>query len=492
MMFLVVLVSYAQKKPEQLAKTYHPLVPDHLADPSIVKFGDTFYLYATTDIDKELKQAGPPVVWKSKDFINWSFEGALLFSPAIDWGKEYAFNDKDGKSKTGYFRYWAPGRVIKKGDKYYLYVTIVKPNDELGTYVLTAIKPEGPFNFTNGEGVFFNDNDKNKIESKPLLPDIDGEPFIDDDGKSYIVWRRRMAAALNDDLVSLKGASTTLPTKFGGYSEGPVLFKRKNIYYYVYTLSGGSKYHNGYMMSKDGPLGKFENPIGANIITFSDTTKNIWGPGHGNVFQMPGTDDFYFTYLEYGEGSTTRQVFVNRMEFNTDGTIKPIMVDGLGVGNLIDKKIKGKENLALHSIINSSSVTKERFVKADFITNPDNDAKGRVTKSDRTFTYEAKNAADGSNGTRWLAKLDDSNPWITYDLKSGKKINRMDIFFVKPAYGHAFKVEKSNDGLNWTLVQQQDDQLVKSPQTVNGIGKTRYLKVTILKGTPGIWETKIY
>ena len=57
---------------------YNPIVPDNLADPTIVQFGDTFYLYATSDVGDlktDLSFSGNPVVWKSKDFVNWSFEG---------------------------------------------------------------------------------------------------------------------------------------------------------------------------------------------------------------------------------------------------------------------------------------------------------------------------------------------------------------------------------------------------------------------------------
>ena len=58
--------------------SFNPVIPDWIADPSVSKFGDTFYLYGTTDIDKELSMAGVPVVWKSKDFVNWSFEGPAV------------------------------------------------------------------------------------------------------------------------------------------------------------------------------------------------------------------------------------------------------------------------------------------------------------------------------------------------------------------------------------------------------------------------------
>ena len=45
------------------------LVPGYFADPTIRKFGDTWYLYATTDGIK--LASGDPQVWVSKDFKNW-------------------------------------------------------------------------------------------------------------------------------------------------------------------------------------------------------------------------------------------------------------------------------------------------------------------------------------------------------------------------------------------------------------------------------------
>lgn len=51
-------------------QNFNPIIPDNLADPSLVMFDDIFYMYATTDIDHGLKEIGPPVVWKSTDI--WS------------------------------------------------------------------------------------------------------------------------------------------------------------------------------------------------------------------------------------------------------------------------------------------------------------------------------------------------------------------------------------------------------------------------------------
>ena len=53
----------------------------------------------------------------------------------------YEYTNDKGEKKKGYFRYWAPGRVIEHDGKFYLYVTFVKPGDKMGTYVLVADRP---------------------------------------------------------------------------------------------------------------------------------------------------------------------------------------------------------------------------------------------------------------------------------------------------------------------------------------------------------------
>ena len=46
---------------------YNPIVPGYFADPTIKKFGDTYYLYTTTDGNGGGR--APSQVWVSKDFI---------------------------------------------------------------------------------------------------------------------------------------------------------------------------------------------------------------------------------------------------------------------------------------------------------------------------------------------------------------------------------------------------------------------------------------
>ena len=58
------------KKPFNASGTGNPIIPGYFADPTVKKFGDTYYMYATTDGSGA--GFGPAQVWTSKDFVNWT------------------------------------------------------------------------------------------------------------------------------------------------------------------------------------------------------------------------------------------------------------------------------------------------------------------------------------------------------------------------------------------------------------------------------------
>jgi len=472
-------------------QNFNPIIPDNIADPSISKFGDTYYLYGTSDIDRGLEEMGPPVVWKSKDFVNWSFEGTILNE--IDWNKPLAFTNNEGKKHYGYFRYWAPGRAIKIDNLYYLFPTIVAPDGSCPVYTVVSESPDGPFRFQNGDGLFWGEVPEGKKCSQPLTPDIDVEPFIDDDGNNYVFWRNRQAAQINHNFSSIVGDIITMPTKRTAYSEGPTMFKRDGVYYYVYTQGGGQNYRNAYMMSNSGPLNGFVAPEGNDVFISSSLKNGIWGPGHGNVFYDEASDTYMFAYLEYGEGRTTRQVFVNEMEFNPDGTIKTIIPDFEGVGYL-NNPPDTRTNLALLAKATASSHKRER-VSTERIETDQNNPKpneGSVVTISRTFTYKPEHAIDGSNGTRWVASGDDIRPNFRLEFEEVTKIDRCDMYFTLPSLGHAWILEKSINGHHWEVCYIQDELVARSPHTATEIGDAKYLRIKIIKGDPGLWEFKVY
>lgn len=433
------------------------LIPDMVADASIQMIDGVFYCYATTDgYDNGLKTSGPPVVWTSKDFVHWSFKG-YLFPSALGQ------------------LYWAPSKAVAAHGKYFLYPTI---NGFM--YPAVADKPTGPFKLAQGIDSFYKPFTNATLlkSSNPKGPEgIDAEIFIDKDQQAYLYWQRRMAAKMNTDMVSVDSNSISIPTPRKGYSEGPIFFERKGIYYYLYTLSGDEKYQYAYVTSKQSPLGPFDFPK-QDIVTTTNYATGVYGPGHGSVFNVPGTDDYYIAYLEFGRASTNRQTYVNKLAFNEDGTIQPVSLHLKGVGAL--KKIKGDRPLIIHSSLASS-------IRTDLIIKPMKDSLFK-----RTENFGTGFAFDGANGSRWMASSEDRNPWLIADLGKVKQVKKSSIYFVRPTAGHAYQLEYSKDGIAWKTVGGHADIRVQSPHEDPINIKARFLRVKINQGLAGIWEWEIY
>ena len=194
------------------------LIPDMIADASIQEINGMFYCYATTDgYDQGLETSGPPVVWKSKDFVHWSFEGTCFPS---------AMKEK----------YWAPSKAVFANGKYYIYPTI-------NGYMYPAVSdsPEGPFKLARGKDEFHKPFTSSTLLQTKDPGGIDAEVFIDDDGQAYVFWGRRHVAKLGKDMITVDSVTQIITTPRKEYSEGPIFFKRKGIYYYLYTIGGDEK-----------------------------------------------------------------------------------------------------------------------------------------------------------------------------------------------------------------------------------------------------------
>lgn len=433
----------------------HALIPDLIADPNIIEFDGVFYCYATTDgMGRGLATSGLPVVWQSRDFVNWSFSGSIF---------PENFNAK----------YWAPSVPVKKDGRYYLFPTL----DNLIS-VVVADAPTGPFRTLDGRDIYPGSG----WTPFPLGTEhpIDAEIFRDDDGQDYMLISRRRIATLKPDFSGLASRVTEIRTKRSGYSEGPAMFKRRGIYYYLYTLGASESYQYAYMMSRVSPLGPWEGPA-QDIISTTDKAQGIYGPGHGCFFNPQGTDRWFFVYLEYGRSSTNRQVLAAEMFFNPDGTLQPIKLEPKATYALRVDPAYAKPNLALAATATASSHQPERRIPpiADQTLN-------------RIETFGPANAHDGSNGSRWMASPDDSQPWFQLDLGRVRRVERTELYFVTPTLGHTYQLEASTDGRRWRTVGGSTQPRIQSPHTDADIGRARYLRVTLLSGAPGLWEFRAY
>ncbi len=360
-----------------------------------------------------------------------------------------------------------------KNGRYYLFPTL----DNRIT-VLVSNSPDGPFLSLDGKSI----NKSSGWRPFPITVGhpIDADILHDDDGSYYMVWSQRYIARLNSDFTGFDGKPVLISTKRTGYSEGPALVKRNGIYYYFYTLGGNEHYQYAYMMSHSSPLGPWQ-AADNDIILTSDVGQGIFGPGHGCFFHPQGSDQWYCIYLEYGRAGTNRQIHADKLNFNPDGTIQPVRLTLNGVGAIQQDPNYTQPNLALAKHATASSTMSDLPIPWN-----------QDARLNRIEGFSPENALDDSNGSRWMAASGDQTPWFQLDLGKDEDIHRTELYFVKPTAGHAYRLEYSPDGAAWNPYGGHDDIRVQSPHVDKKPVRARYLKLTILKGTPGLWDFRVY
>ena len=110
------------------------------------------------------------------------------------------------------------------------------------------------------------------------------------------------------------------------------MFYRNGIYYFMWSVddTGSANYHVAYGTSKSplGPITVAKEPI----VIQQDPAHAIYGTAHNSVINVPGTDEWYIVYHRINkyfikadeQPGVHREVCIDRMEFNADGTIKPV------------------------------------------------------------------------------------------------------------------------------------------------------------------------
>ena len=245
------------------AKTYrNPLLPDwEIADPFVLRVGQKYYLYPTSDTQGY-------EVFVSDDLVHWERKARAFTDPREgDWAPE-VFHDRRGDGKfylyyTDNMSGWRRGPLEK----------------QIG--VAVADSPLGPF------------TDKGVLAKHA----IDADLFQDDDGKLYLsyvdlVRGFKIVVQPMANPLKKKGEPTVVihPTedwekRSGEVTEGPFMLKHKGTYYLMYSGTGANSpnYGIGYATSKSptGPFVKYPgNPI-------AHRGGNVLGPGHHCVVEGP-------------------------------------------------------------------------------------------------------------------------------------------------------------------------------------------------------------
>ena len=304
----------------------NPILPGFHADPEILYSNKTgkYYIYSTTD--------GKPgwggykyYVYSSADLKEWKNEGVALDakSDQIAWANG---------------NLWAPAAIEvkqKNGSyKYYLYFS-ARPNDNGRKQMGVAVSdsPTGPF-VDLGQPLLA----KNHPGCNGQLIDVD--VFMDPVSKKpYLYWGNGFMAGaeLEPNMTKIKDETVTVMTPKGGslrdyaYREAPYVFYRNGLYYFMWSVddTGAANYHVAYGTSKSplGPIEVAKDPI----VLIQDPQHEIYGTAHNSVIQKPGTDEWYIVYHRINKDyihfqpGVHREVCIDKLEFNADGTIKRVV-----------------------------------------------------------------------------------------------------------------------------------------------------------------------
>ncbi|WP_079028226.1 family 43 glycosylhydrolase [Streptomyces stelliscabiei] len=275
-----------------------PVLPGLTADPNIVRFGDTYYIYPTTD--GFANWSGTQFkAYSSKDLVHWTDHGVILdLGPDISWTNSRA---------------WAPAMTAKNG-KYYFYYSA---DGNIG--VAVSDSPTGPFKDPLGKPLIARGAYSGQM--------IDPAVFTDDDGQSYLYFANGQAyvVPLNDDMVSFDASKVTNITP-SGYREGSFVIKRKGTYYFMWSENDtrDENYRVAYATGSS-PTGPWTK---RGVILEKDLSLGVKGPGHHSVVQVPNTDDWYIAYHRFaipGGDGTHRETTIDKLEFDADGLIRKVV-----------------------------------------------------------------------------------------------------------------------------------------------------------------------
>lgn len=439
-------VSGFARKKHDTPGTGNPVIPGYFADPTIKKFGDTYYMYATTDGSGA--GFGPAQVWTSKDFVNWTLM-------PMNWPDSHWI--------------WAPD-VIRHTDGRYYYFYCQPCIIHCGV----SETPRGPWKNILGES------------EAVLVPDrfvtnaitLDGQTFVDDDGSVYLYWGtwgiyKGFGCGAGKMTPDLKGFTETrlIPnTEAVDFFEAPFVLKRNGIYYFMY--SSGSCHDHTYRVqyaTSDHPLGPYEYK-GCILETNEDGT--VHGPGHHSILKEG--DDYYIVYHRHDNPHSNRgfhrQLCMDKMEFEADGSIRKVIPTHEGVGALAPSVVKS-ENLALGAGVRASSCYDDNF--------------------------RAEYAVDDNNGTLWRPR-GMGQEWLEIDLGSSREIQTVWTQFEYGTQFYQYLIETSVDGKHWSVfADKRNNHLAGSPMVDFGKAEARYVRLTFTGGQKNgfggaVWNVKVF
>ena len=441
----------------------NPILPGWYADPTIVKFGDIYYIYATTD--NEMLASGAPTLWYSRDFRNW--HNYTMEIPSL--------------SSVNLRNFWAPDIQVGNDGRYYLYFGNCQAGCKIYGYV--SDKPYGPWT------KLFEDDTPVIPTGFPRrsFPSLDAQFFRDDDGRIYGYWGTWVhynggyaAGELDAATMTrmLSGENIPLeqtPEPF----EAPYMMKRNGKYILMYSSASchDETYNVRYSWS-DSPLGPFREGAN-NPILSTNADKSVHGPGHHSV--LKNGDDYYIAYHRHDypmtRGGMARQTAIDSLIFENDTTIRKVIPSHRGIDFFTEPVVP--ENIAFRAQVTASSHYDLRSAGHD-------------------YAYLPSYATDDNNATMWKAADNTFPQSLTVDLGSVKKVRRVMTQFEFASYYYRYTIEYSKNGKKWKVyADRSDNRTSGSPMIDDNDVSARYLRLTVLTAEKtgvlaAVWNMKVY
>ena len=288
------------------------------ADPAAIVHKDTVYLYTGHDEAEPNKPGFVMNDWllfSSKDMVNWQAHGPILKVTDFKWAQHSA---------------WA-AHMIERDNKFYFYTSVYydkgeKPGFAVG--VAVADSPTGPFKDARGSALLTNDM---TTQTSNNWDDIDPAIFIEENGDAYMFFGNSVPkyVKLKDNMIELDGEIKVLDIP--NFTEALWVHKKDDNYYLSYASGLPETIHYAMSKSIHGPweYKGLINEVAGNsntnhqaIIEFKDKSYFIYHTGATQHNSPIGIG-----------GEFRRAVAVNELEYNADGTIKPIIMTSQGIVN---------------------------------------------------------------------------------------------------------------------------------------------------------------
>lgn len=281
----------------------------HTADPAALVQGDTLWLFAGRD--QNGNQSGYVMkdwlVFSTTDMKHWTQYPIPLKVEDFKWAA----------SKQAY-----AGHVAERNGKYYWYVS----TNWCGIGVAVSDKITGPYKDALGKPLLTN---KDCFDSHHSWACIDPAVFIDDDGQAYLTWGNRECyiVKLKDNMIETEGEVKRIHIdESHPFTEAPWIHKHDGKYYLTYASEWPEKIAYAVADHIEGP---YETKgIISEIAGNSNTT-------HPAIVNFKGQ----WIFISHNGGlptgtSYSRSIVAEPMEYNADGSIKPIPPTAEGVKTL--------------------------------------------------------------------------------------------------------------------------------------------------------------